>query len=228
MGQNECRVLRRVTLWRVGASTAAINGRLLPFLRLGIPTFAGSYIALPCSPSQLAVCPIPCDGRWAPSFLPPKALHGLMSNSSEKYFCFCFCRRLWSKCQRRRDLIAARCEMSARDWRSKRSRQASVASSVRAVVPSANCPLPPSIFYVLSVSRVVRPSSLSGRSPPSLPASPNSASSQRRSLPARRVGPIYGNLVEGAAAASGPFLEVVVGKQETAVDAVGRLVNAGK
>ena len=52
----------------------------------------------------------------------------------------------------------------------------------RAVFPSANCPLPPSIFYVLSVSRV-RPSSLSGRSPPSFPASPNSASSQRRSLP---------------------------------------------
>ena len=37
--------------------------------RLGIPTFAGSYIALPCSPSQLAVCPIPCDAMGA--FLPP-------------------------------------------------------------------------------------------------------------------------------------------------------------
>ena len=35
----------------------------------------------------------------------------------------------------------------------------------RAVFPSANCPLPPSVFYVLSVSRVrVRPTSLSGRS----------------------------------------------------------------
>ena len=58
---------------------------LRPRPRLGIPTFAGSYIALPCSPSQLAVCPIPFDamgGRLPPSQGPPRFNEQFLSPKS--------------------------------------------------------------------------------------------------------------------------------------------------
>lgn len=167
------------------------------------------------------------------AFLPPKALHGLMSNSSlRQVFLFLPPPPLMVKVSTApRSYRGEMRDVSPR--LEERAGQASIRVLRARCLSSANCPLPPSIYFLRSL-RFARPSvppHYPDGALPELPASPNSASSQRRSLPPslppRRVGPIYGNLVEGAAAA-GPFLEVIVGKQETAVDAAGRLVNAGK
>ena len=156
--------------------------------------------------------------------LPPKALHGLMSNSSSSPSLTAKSISVSAAAAYGQSVngaailsrLDARCQPEIGGASEGATRRP---ARPRAVFPSANCPLPP--IYFLRSLRFARPSLLIIRTEPSIPACLPEFGILSETIPPslspRWDGPIYGNLVEGVVAAAGPFLEVVVGKQETAI-----------